>query len=213
MSELIIKKLPGKISDASDISLTFDKEGVGLNHLLHANWDEYTYKPYVGFRIAHDGQNIYINWQVNEKEIKAVCEKDGGNVWEDSCVEFFVSFKEVVYYNIECNCIGKILVCTGTEKNNRIPVASKETDSIKRWSSMGYVPVEAKSGKWELSLILPKGLFHLDHIETFDSLTAKGNFYKCGDNLETPHFLSWNPIESEVPNFHLPEYFGNLKFE
>jgi hypothetical protein len=39
------------------------------------------------------------------------------------------------------------------------------------------------------------------------------NFYKCGDELPTPHFLSWNPIEWKEPSFHRPEQFGKLIFE
>ncbi len=41
----------------------------------------------------------------------------------------------------------------------------------------------------------------------------KANFYKCGDELQTPHFLSWNPIEIEKPDFHRPDFFGTLRFE
>ena len=37
-----------------------------------------------------------------------------------------------------------------------------------------------------------------------------GNFYKCGDATEMPHYLSWNPIQTERPDFHRPEFFGEL---
>ena len=47
--------------------------------------------------------------------------------------------------------------------------------------------------------------------ETRDEIIA--NFYKCGDKLQTPHFLSWNPIDLEKPNFHCPEFFGMLRFK
>jgi len=42
---------------------------------------------------------------------------------------------------------------------------------------------------------------------------VKANFYKCGDNMKTPHYLSWNPIGTERPNFHTPDYFGTIVFE
>ena len=41
----------------------------------------------------------------------------------------------------------------------------------------------------------------------------KANFYKCGDKLQTPHFLSWNRIDLPSPNFHRPDFFGTLEFE
>ena len=40
----------------------------------------------------------------------------------------------------------------------------------------------------------------------------KANFYKCGDKLSVPHYLSWNPVTTEKPDFHRPEYFGLLEF-
>ena len=41
----------------------------------------------------------------------------------------------------------------------------------------------------------------------------KANFYKCGDRLKQQHYLSWNPIDLPRPNFHCPEFFGELTFE
>ena len=48
---------------------------------------------------------------------------------------------------------------------------------------------------------------------SLDGQTIKANFYKCGDELQTPHFLSWNPINIEKPDFHRPDFFGSLEFE
>ena len=41
----------------------------------------------------------------------------------------------------------------------------------------------------------------------------RGNFYKCGNQLPKPHFLSWNPIPTDNVQFHCPEFFGELDFE
>ena len=40
----------------------------------------------------------------------------------------------------------------------------------------------------------------------------RANFYKCGDLTVHPHFLSWNPVTSEQPDFHRPCDFGELYF-
>ena len=29
-------------------------------------------------------------------------------------------------------------------------------------------------------------------------MSIRANFYKCGDELQKPHFLSWNPIKIEA---------------
>ena len=39
-----------------------------------------------------------------------------------------------------------------------------------------------------------------------------GNFYKCADETMNPHFVSWSPIDLPEPNFHCPEFFGNIHF-
>lgn len=209
---LLIQRITS-IACAEEVSLEFDKKDVAYHEVSLVNWEKYPYRPEVKFRIAHDGQHIYLNWQVDEIEIKAVCQQDSGPVWKDSCVEFFVSFDNSSYYNIESNCIGKVLVGYGGNRHNRISVADEKIGKIKRWSSLGYSPVEGQSGRWELSLILPKTLFSFETINSFNNLAAKGNFYKCGDDLHQPHFLSWNAIDNEIPDFHLSEYFGKIKFE
>lgn len=38
------------------------------------------------------------------------------------------------------------------------------------------------------------------------------NLFKCGDELSHPHFLSWQPIRTEKPDFHRPEFFAQVRF-
>lgn len=209
---LYIKRITG-IARAEDVSQSFNEEAVEYNEISQVNWKEYPYKPDVKFAIAHDGEHIYLNWQVCENEVKAVCKKDGGEVWKDSCVEFFISFDGHTYYNIESNCMGKLVVATGSGRNKRESIPEELIKEIKRWPSLGDKPVEGMTGKWELSLIIPNSIFCPNELCPLNFTKATGNFYKCGDGLKQPHFLSWNAIESETPNFHLPEYFGKLNFK
>ena len=41
----------------------------------------------------------------------------------------------------------------------------------------------------------------------------RGNFYKCGDETVKPHHYSWNPVTSQIPEFHYPQDFGKLYLE
>ena len=52
----------------------------------------------------------------------------------------------------------------------------------------------------------------MESIESLKGVCATANFYKCGDDLPEPHFVSWNKIEAPTPNFHLPKYFGEIEF-
>ena len=210
---MLVQRIGGDNLKVEDLSLLFDKAAVPFHRIDTVSWESYTYCPEASFRIAHNGDAIFLNFRINESDIKAVCNQDNGKVWEDSCVEFFIAFTEGSYYNIECNCIGKILIGKGSGKEGRILLPDALLKKVDRRSSLGNSPVENRSGDWEVSLIIPKEIFFPEITETFNNVKARGNFYKCGDCLQTPHYLSWNPILWDTPNFHLPKFFGELRFE
>ena len=87
--------------------------------------------------------------------------------------------------------------------------------SIDRWASLGTKPFDTRTEptKWELALRLPVSTFFLHKLDSFEGLRATGTVYKCGDCLPVPHFISWNPIQTENPDFHRPEFFGQMLFE
>ena len=66
---------------------------------------------------------------------------------------------------------------------------------------------------WNVVEIIPVSALFRSNIESFDGKLMRANFNKCGDELPTPHFLSWSPIEWKEPSFHRPEQFGELIFE
>jgi hypothetical protein len=211
MKHLSVKKIASISLRASDVPAIMDEMEIPFHSIVCVNWSEYPYMPDVKFRIAHCGSGILLHYQVVEDDIKAVCTADNGSVWEDSCVEFFIAFPPSKFYtNIECNCIGSIHAARRIDKHHIVPTADIAS-RIERWTSLGNNPVADISGSWEAAMIIPAGIF--DVVSSLDGVAARGNFYKCGDNLRVPHFLSWSPIGSPMPNFHLPEFFGEIFFE
>ena len=61
---------------------------------------------------------------------------------------------------------------------------------------------------WNLTVAIPFDLIGLDGDNLPDHIM--GNFYKCGAKTSLPHYLSWNPIATDTPDFHRPEFFGRL---
>jgi len=191
---------------------SIDKQEKLLEHKIkQVNWaEDYSYQPDVRLIISHAENIIYLKFVVNEDAVMARVTEDNGDVWTDSCVEFFISFDETGYYNFEFNCIGTLLIRFQKEKNI-FELASKEVlDTVIRKSSLGTIPFEEKTGNqsWELSVAIPVTAFFKHKIESLSGLKVRCNFYKCGDNLSKPHFLSWSPINYPVPNFHIEEFFG-----
>ncbi len=180
-----------------------------------SNWsDDYPCKPEVEFRVAHTGDSILISWRCREDYVRAV-EDDNGHVWEDSCVEFFISFDENTYYNIECNARGAMLCGFGNGKSDRLPASGPLLSEVRRKSSFGQDKFESKKvgESWTVSMIIPLALFFAGAPDDLSGVCSTGNFYKCGDMLPEPHFLSWRPVKTAVPDFHRIEFFGKLKFE
>jgi hypothetical protein len=185
------------------------------NQIGEVNWKEFCYKPYVSFAIAYTENEIVLKYYVTEQWFKAEMTETNQDVYEDSCVEFFISPRDGgIYYNLEFNGIGTCLMGAGTGRENRRRVDPEIIAGIRRKTSAGGISVEEKTGQfsWTITMAIPLYVFLHHHIEELKGKKFRANFYKCGDKLSEPHYLTWNPVRTENPDFHRPEYFGLLKF-
>lgn len=175
--------------------------------------DDYPYAPDAVFSIARSRTHLVIQYRVTGLDLRAKALDDNGPVWEDSCCEFFVSDPaDGTYYNFEMNCIGTLLASKrkSREEFERFPEAAM--DGIIRHSSLERKEYD-ETGRifsWTTAICIPFSLIGVAHGSLPESLRA--NFYKCADKSAHPHFLSWNPVEVPQPDFHRPEYFGELIF-
>lgn len=217
MQTLNIKNL--KLSEANPSDSIIEnllEEQCELVSVESINWPDFNYKPEVKFRIAHMGDQIILKFYVREKNILAQASSFNGDVYKDSCVEFFISpLANGMYYNFEFSCIGIPHVGYGAGRHNRqlLPVDILKT--IKTISSLGTEPFAERHGdfSWELFIRIPLACFLNDTIKLFSGLSSKGNFYKCGDELAEPHFVTWNPVKTENPDYHQYGFFGDIQFE
>lgn len=192
-----------------------DEQGIDFQSIDTVNWPaEFPYQPTAKFRIVATDRGFVINYRVSERSVAAVADGDGGRVWEDSCVEFFsCPASDGIYYNVECNCVGTILVAAGPDRNARERAPQSILDTVQRWSSLGRENFTERIGdvSWEVVLLVPYSVYFKHNITDVKGLKFRANFYKCGDLLQTPHFLSWNPIDVPTPDFHRPEFFGEIE--
>lgn len=198
------------LSSFDQLDKLFDKlSPQKIDHLL---WSKDGYKPDVIFKIAHNNACVFLRFAVFENHIAAVHVNVNDPVYLDTCVEFFIGIgNDDEYYNLEFNRLGTCCVGYGAGKKDRQDVAATEIEKIRSRRKM----VAADGGfiyGWQLELIIPVTVFAHHPDVSLNNLFCKANFYKCGDNLPQPHFLAWNNIESDQPNFHLPQFFGNLQF-
>lgn len=177
------------------------------------NWNEYSYKPIVAFDIFRSEKTLYIRYFVKGFSLKAIYDTDDTDVHLDSCVEFFMQKTgEDSYLNFEFNCIGTCDAARRVSRDVKSSLTKEEYSSIRRYSSVEENAFNEKKGiyEWELLVGIPLSLMGLDPANLPKKI--KGNFYKCADDTEYPHFVSWNPIDLPHPDFHCPKFFGDLYF-
>lgn len=192
-------------------------EATESHKISQCNWaKEYPYIPDVEFKMFHTGNYLFLRFYVFEKYTAALVDKDNGEVWTDSCVEFFISPDGgKSYYNFETSCIGRMLLAHHLSREDAEYASSEILNSVKRTPSLPRLNFKEICGdnRWTLTLQIPPKALFKHHLNSWDKANMKANFYKCGDNLSQPHFLSWAPITIEKPDFHRPDFFQTLDFE
>lgn len=210
----IIKILPSEPYDIKSLATSLENQ-CESHAVSNINWPSYPYCPEVKFRIGHWADQIILKFNVREQSVRAVETRINGDVYKDSCVEFFISTHNNHYYNFEFSCIGTIHVAYGEGRHNRKLLPENIIKKIEVSSSLGNEPFDTRNGdiSWSLTCIIPGACFIHDTSFKLNGKKARANFYKCGDELPVPHFVTWSPIGTPEPDYHQPEYFGEVIFD
>lgn len=199
-----------KASSIENISASLDEM---VKHPINiAPWPEYNYMPKVEFSIGNGNDCIFLKYYVTEAVVKAAYYHPNDPVYKDSCVEFFIAFsEEEAYYNLEFNAIGTCKLNFGKIRNDRILISENLIRTI-RYLATIQNKVTIPEVQWELTLMIPIEVFSEHKLPSLSGQTCSANFYKCGDDLPVPHFVCWNNIQSDEPDFHVRECFGKILF-
>lgn len=213
MKKLTVPFITGSEADQTITGISSLLDTSDSHALDQAPWPAFAYKPGVRFAVAHANDRIFIKYYVQEQTVRALYSHTNEPVYKDSCVEFFVSFDNTSYYNFEFNCIGTCLAGFGNGRHHR---SALPPEIIRRLKIMTVVDRsgsdENDDVKWQLTVVIPVTVFSHYSIDSLQGKTCSCNFYKCGDDLEQPHYLCWNKIDSPEPDFHLPGFFGAVIF-
>lgn len=211
-----VLKTISKKTSIEKINEMIDTNAFDYVSIEKLNWpDEYADKPEVGFKLFQAEDGIILKFNVTEKFTRAIYTKDNDKVYTDSCVELFIDPSgDGSYYNFEFNAIGTLLLGFGKDRHGRQQAPEEISGLVKRLSSLGRLPLEttALQKSWQLTVFIPFTAFWYHSISSLAGKTIKGNLQKCGDDLPTPHYTTWNPIKTPHPDYHQPLYFGTLQF-
>lgn len=180
----------------------------------HYLWLTNGYKPRVEAQVCWSHRFLYVRFRVGEKRVPARYTKFQDPVYKDSCVEFFIDAapaKELGYVNFEMNAAGALLAAFGPDRAHRRSLWPEDL------AGMGLIVGEelwpGVGAAWHVEYKLPLELFRKLYGEELRSgHRAAANFYKCGDETELPHYGAWSPVGTPEPDFHRPEFFGEIVF-
>ena len=181
------------------------------------NWPaEWPERPEARVDVTNDHQYLYLHYHVHGDQLRAITTQDQGPVWEDSCVEFFCQVPgEEHYMNFEANCIGAMVASRRLSRSEDVrPLPVEEMVQIDRQCTYPREVIQERNGtfEWEVKLQIPLALIFRERAPQFPQ-PLRVNFYKCADRTKKPHFLSWRPIALPKPDFHCPQFFGEIVLE
>ncbi len=180
----------------------------------HYLWLKNGYTPRVEARLCWSHKFLYIKFRVGEKRTQARYRKFQDPVYKDSCVEFFVDMfpeKRLGYVNFEMNSYGALLAAFGPDRDNRTPLWPEDLAGLNTIAGVENWPEVGDN--WTVEYNVPLSLFRkLYGDDVQPGHRARANFYKCGDETEVPHYGAWSPVGTPAPDFHRPEFFGEIIF-
>ena len=173
-------------------------------------WDENGYKPNVDFKLSLLEDAFHLNIVAWESDPKREETKQLHYVHRDSCVEWFANFapdKTNSYFNFELNANGVLYAAFGENRNERTLLDLEDVASLNIKSNIA-------KDSWSIDFSVPFTFIkkYIPDFEWSEGTTIRSNFYKCGDRTEYPHFGIWHAIDLPKPDFHRPEFFGEITF-
>ncbi|NIA06337.1 MAG: hypothetical protein GWP14_01665 [Actinobacteria bacterium] len=210
---------------------------VSLSHkVLGAAWsdaDELSIDSYPWFksgrkecttaRLLYDQKAVYVQFLCKDKHIYADHTEINSSVCEDSCVEFFAQPIPQVdqrYFNLEINCCGTFLLGWGRsiqEIAGSYVDPALSTAHLKIAASVAGPPKQESpdDNGWSVAVQMSFELISRlsgRQIRPTSGSVWRANFYRCGGRTNR-QYACWNRVGTPSPDYHRPEFFGELLFE
>ena len=169
-------------------------------------------------RALWDDQNLYIQFLCEDKHISAVETRLNGNVYLDSCVEFFGMIDPATsndYFNLEINCCGMMHLGYGPGRHGRrlsTPGIAQQMKIVTSVKGPTKQESPADDGWWVAAALPWEAISQLagKKVSPRSGLAWRGNFYRCGGR--EVEYGVWSHIDNPIPDYHRPEFFGDIEF-
>lgn len=182
-------------------------------------WYESGEKEATEVKMLWDDTFLYVAYRCDDKHIWADHYDTNSDTYQDDCVELFwdpnpKDTSKRKYNMFEINCLGNLLsVYVGSGENIKQRISRIMVPHITQ-SIKGTVNDDSDT---DTGWIIEMAVRFSDYTELFDGLTPKdGDMWRIGMNRcggkTNPQHSQWSPSQTEKPNFHRPEDFGEIFF-
>ena len=162
---------------------------------------------------------FYVLFDCEDRNAYSAHTEHNSAVCRDSCVEIFISPDPCnisEYYTFETNCCGIML----NEHKNYLRKKSEWwlPAGVKTGKTVRSMTVKSKQSmnRWAIELAIPFYLFNgatgKKTNPPVDGAKWRLNVMRCGDT-KYKQWGIWSENRNKTPNFHLPQYFGEVIFK
>ncbi len=192
-------------------TITRVKGDVDWNSIPTLYLDNILWEPDCGIRasaqICYDDSALYVHLSAVEENIRAEYEAPLSPVYEDSCLEFFFMPEgQNRYFNYEINPNECLCLEFGYDRYDRAVLYKED------YKTYFHIQANRTADGWEVYYNVPVEFIRIFYPDYEFSGSLLANVYKCGNKTEHKHYLSWNFVTSEKPDFHRVSDFGRMIF-
>lgn len=179
-------------------------------------------KPETKATLAMTDKGLEVHFEVKESDPLITAKEQQEPmlmVCQDSAVELFLAFPDdehdqdfkpqlehCLYLNIEINSLGICYAKHGHSRKGRTAFTKEQIAALN-------IKASKSDTSWCIDLTVPRDFISsLAHYDAFspDHVFAF-NLYKISETKENEHYIAYNKVDVQAPNFHLPEYFALAK--
>lgn len=159
-------------------------------------------------QLCRDDRALWVRMEAEESPVRATLTEPLDPICCDSCLEFFLAPDpaDSRYLNFEFNPLGNVYLGFGSTRPTRVRQIVGDKDALFR-----PAPFFTEKG-WGIVYCIPFDFIRNYFPDFRPEGDFAGNFYKCGDETERPHYLSWMKMHTDTPDFHRRGDFGVLRF-
>ncbi len=168
--------------------------------------------PETHVTVSYTDEGFDLHFVSFETNLRATETAPNTMVCFDSCMEMFMQFApdtDPRYINIEINPNGAAYSAISYDRHH--------STLIDPAYITGELDIQTAvfDDRWEIRCHIPVSYIKRQIPSYAHGAGAhlRGNFYKCGELTGHSHFGCWSNIEWQQPDFHRPEFFGDLILE